>query len=86
MLRRPIEVTAQKQTFNYPKDSGKQQFGTSVFHPLQTEAVGWYSDELLPPLRGCACPCYEYWMLGGAAKSERPPRWSVIKDVLKWVN
>ena len=29
---------------------------------------------------------YEYWMLGGAAKSERPPRWSVIKDVLKWVD
>jgi Na+/H+-dicarboxylate symporter/ABC-type amino acid transport substrate-binding protein len=27
---------------------------------------------------------YNYWMLGGAAKSERPPRWSVIKDVLKW--
>jgi len=29
---------------------------------------------------------YEYWMLGGAAKTERPPRWSVIKDVLKWVD
>jgi len=27
---------------------------------------------------------YEYWMLGGATKSERPPRWSVIDDVLKW--
>jgi hypothetical protein len=29
---------------------------------------------------------YEYWMLGGAAKSDRPPRWSVIKDMLKWVD
>lgn len=28
---------------------------------------------------------YEYWMLGGAAKSYSP-RWSVIKDVLGWVD
>ncbi len=28
---------------------------------------------------------YEYWMLGGAAKA-RTPRWSVIRDVLGWVD
>ena len=28
---------------------------------------------------------YEYWMLGGAAKP-RTPRWSVIRDVLGWVD
>ena len=25
------------------------------------------------------------WMLGGAIQKKRPPRWSVIKDVLQWV-
>jgi Na+/H+-dicarboxylate symporter len=28
---------------------------------------------------------YNYWMLGEAAKTKRPPRWSVIRDVLHWV-
>ena len=28
---------------------------------------------------------YEYWMMGGAAKP-RKPRWSVIRDVLGWVD
>lgn len=29
---------------------------------------------------------YNYWMLGGAIHEQRPPRWSVIKDILKWVD
>lgn len=29
---------------------------------------------------------YDYWMLGGAKKVERPPRWSIIRDVLGWVD
>jgi Na+/H+-dicarboxylate symporter len=28
---------------------------------------------------------YNYWMLGEAAKTKRPPRWSVIRDILHWV-
>jgi Na+/H+-dicarboxylate symporter/ABC-type amino acid transport substrate-binding protein len=28
---------------------------------------------------------YEYWMLGGASLQDKPPRWSVIRDVLGWV-
>jgi len=28
---------------------------------------------------------YEYWMLGGASIQDKPPRWSVIRDVLGWV-
>ncbi|MEP1593831.1 MAG: transporter substrate-binding domain-containing protein, partial [Halieaceae bacterium] len=28
---------------------------------------------------------YEYWMLGGASKA-RTPRWSVVRDVLGWVD
>ena len=29
---------------------------------------------------------YRYWMLGQAAESRKPPRWSVIRDVLHWVD
>ena len=29
---------------------------------------------------------YRYWMLGEAAKTEKKPRWSVIRDVLEWVD
>ncbi len=29
---------------------------------------------------------YRYWMLGEATKREKPPRWSVIRDVLHWVD
>jgi ABC-type amino acid transport substrate-binding protein len=29
---------------------------------------------------------YRYWMLGEAARAERPPRWSVIRNVLGWVD
>ena len=28
---------------------------------------------------------YEYWMLGGAGMVDKPPRWSVIRDVLGWI-
>jgi hypothetical protein len=28
---------------------------------------------------------YRYWMLGEAAKTEKPPRWSVIRNVLGWI-
>jgi Na+/H+-dicarboxylate symporter/ABC-type amino acid transport substrate-binding protein len=36
--------------------------------------------------RGTVGSLYDYWMLGGAVKTERPPRWSVIRDVLGWVD
>jgi Na+/H+-dicarboxylate symporter/ABC-type amino acid transport substrate-binding protein len=29
---------------------------------------------------------YRYWMLGEAATTQRPPRWSVIRNVLHWVD
>ena len=29
---------------------------------------------------------YAHWMLGEAARTERPPRWSVIRDVFGWVD
>lgn len=35
--------------------------------------------------RGTIESLYDYWMLGGAQKIERPARWSIIRDVLGWV-
>jgi Na+/H+-dicarboxylate symporter/ABC-type amino acid transport substrate-binding protein len=29
---------------------------------------------------------YDYWILGNTARNERPRRWSVIRDVLGWVD
>ncbi len=36
--------------------------------------------------RGTFDKMYKYWMLGEAAKIERPPRWSVIRNVLHWID
>ncbi|UCB54124.1 MAG: cation:dicarboxylase symporter family transporter [Thiotrichales bacterium] len=36
--------------------------------------------------RGTMDLLYHYWMLGDAIKAERPARWSVIRDVLGWVD
>jgi ABC-type amino acid transport substrate-binding protein len=66
----------------------------AIFVPV-AYAVAKGNDDLLAALNahlllmkenGFVDQNYEYWMLGGAAKSDRPPRWSVIKDVLKWVD
>ena len=42
----------------------------------------WITEE---KARGTVDALYRYWMLGDAARSIRPPRWSVIRDVLHWV-
>ncbi len=36
--------------------------------------------------QGTVDALYRYWMLGDAARRIKPPRWSVIRDVLHWVN
>lgn len=36
--------------------------------------------------RGTTDQLYEHWMLGEAAQKQKPPRWSVIRNVLHWVN
>jgi Na+/H+-dicarboxylate symporter len=58
-------------------------------------AVASENDRLLTALNawllaeessGAIDALYSHWMLGEAAKTERPPRWSVIRDVLGWVD
>ena len=66
----------------------------SAFIPLGY-SVAHGNDELLKTLNawlgeqkahGTVDELYRYWMLGQAAKTDKPPRWSVIRDVLGWVN
>lgn len=48
------------------------------------EAVNaWVESE---KSRGTIDALYDYWMLGGVVKSDRPPRWSVVRNVLGWVD
>ena len=35
--------------------------------------------------KGTVDALYRYWMLGDAAQRVKPPRWSVIRNVLHWV-
>ena len=46
------------------------------------EYIGNWID--LQRKNGTVDRLYDYWMLGGAMESEQP-RWSVIRDVLGWV-
>jgi Na+/H+-dicarboxylate symporter/ABC-type amino acid transport substrate-binding protein len=36
--------------------------------------------------KGSIDALYKYWMLGEAVDTQKPPRWSVIRDVLHWVD
>ena len=36
--------------------------------------------------KGTIDELYNYWMLGGAIQEKRPARWSVIRNVLNWVD
>ena len=58
-------------------------------------AVARGNDELLVTVnawlgeekaKGTVDALYQYWMLGQVARTEKPPRWSVIRDVLGWVD
>jgi Na+/H+-dicarboxylate symporter len=51
---------------------------------IETEEFisGWLD---LKRMEGTLDQLYQYWMLGGAARP-REPRWSIIRDVLHWVD
>jgi hypothetical protein len=50
--------------------------------PLAQTLDAWITEE---KAKGTMDALYRYWMLGDAAKSAKPPRWSVIRNVLHWV-
>ncbi len=51
--------------------------------PLVGQATAFLLE--LKRSEGTIDALYSYWMLGGAAQI-RKPRWSVIRDVLGWVD
>jgi len=59
----------------YAVARGNERLLVSMNAWLLTEKAKGGVDEL-----------YDYWMLGGAIQKKRPPRWSLIKDVLQWVD
>ena len=61
------------------------QFGYAVARgndDLLVTVNAWLGEE---QARGNVEALYEYWMLGRISSIEKPPRWSVIRDVLGWV-
>jgi ABC-type amino acid transport substrate-binding protein len=65
----------------------------TVFFPV-SYAVARGNNDLLTPFNawllekkseGAVDTLYRHWMLGEAAKAKKPHRWSVIRDVLGWV-
>lgn len=50
---------------------------------LLTSTNAWLLAE---KSKGTIDQLYNYWMLGGAVQEKRPPRWSVIRNVLNWVD
>ncbi len=66
----------------------------TIFFPV-AYAVARGNDDLLVSFNtwlleeqaaGTVDDLYRHWMLGGAVKVVKPPRWSVIRDVLGWVD
>jgi ABC-type amino acid transport substrate-binding protein len=75
------------------------EFSVVVPRPVARAVLGYAvargNDDLLATLnawlgeqkaRGAVDALYEHWMLGRGSRTERPPRWSVIRDVLGWVD
>ena len=68
-----------------PKPTVRFPAGYSVAHGntrLLASVNGWLAAERAT---GTIDTLYSYWMLGGATKAKRSPRWSVIRNVLGWV-
>ena len=69
-----------------PKPTEFMPVGYAVAHGNASLLTSFNAWLLAEKSRGTVDALYGYWMLGEAARTERPPRWSVIKDVLGWVN
>jgi len=67
-----------KPTVFTPQGFGVARGNQSLAQTLDA----WITEE---KAKGTMDALYRYWMLGDAAKSAKPPRWSVIRNVLHWV-
>ena len=72
-------------TLVVPKPTVFTPQGFAVAHGNQSLAQtldAWLIEE---KAKGTVDALYRYWMLGDAARRVKPPRWSVIRNVLHWV-
>lgn len=60
-----------------------QGFGVARGNQSLAQTIdAWIIEE---KAKGTVDALYRYWMLGEAARRVKPPRWSVIRNVLHWV-
>ena len=67
-----------KPTVFTPQGFGVARGNQSLAQTLDS----WIIEE---KAKGTVDALYRYWMLGDAARNAKPPRWSVIRDLLHWV-
>jgi len=67
-----------KPTVFTPQGFGVARGNQSLAQTLDA----WIIEE---KAKGTVDTVYRYWMLGDAARSVKPPRWSIIRNVLHWV-
>ncbi len=61
----------------------QQGFGVAWGNQSLAQTLdAWIIEE---KAKGTVDALYRHWMLGDAARRVKPPRWSVIRDVLHWV-
>ena len=60
-----------------------QGFGVARGNPSLAQTLDAWIIEA--KAQGTVDALDRYWMLVDAARSAKPPRWSVIRDVLHWV-
>ena len=68
-----------------PKPAVFMPVGYSVAHGNEKLLNVFNAWLVAEKSRGTIDALYKHWMLGEAEKTKRPPRWSVIRDVLHWV-
>ncbi len=69
-----------------PKPTARMPVGYAVAlgnTDLLASVNAWLAAERA---QGTVDTLYSYWMLGGATKTRASPRWSVLRDVLGWVD
>ena len=69
-----------------PKPAVFMPVGYSVAHGNEKLLNVFNAWLVAEKSKGTIDALYKHWMLGEAAKTKRPPRWSVIRDILHWID
>lgn len=74
-----------KYTVVVPKPAVRVPVVYAVAHGNQDLLQAINAWLLSERAKGTVDTLYEHWMLGGAIEKDRPPTWSIIRNVLGWV-